>query len=56
MYIYVFRCLRVKVGVKNLQKYPKQGSLEFSSFMATFGPEIVLIKCIFSDNLSFIYP
>ena len=45
--MYVFRGLRVKARVTNLQKYWKEGFFVVDLFVPTFRPKMISIKSIF---------
>ena len=48
--IYVFRGLKIKARVTNLQKYPKQGFFVNSWFMVTFGVKTMSINSLMSGG------
>ena len=52
----VFRGLKVKALVTNLQKYPKQSFVVFAWSMVTFNPKIISINSVFISNFTFINP
>ena len=54
--IYVFRGLRVKALVTNLQKDPKQSFFVFTWSMGSFNLKMISIKSVFINNLTFINP
>ena len=54
--IYVFRGLRVKALVTNLQNYPKQYFFGSTWSMVTFNLKMILIKYVSPNNLTFMKP
>ena len=58
-YIYVFRGLRTKAKVTNLQPPPPPPKTRFfviTLFMVTFATKAISIKRLFTSNLSLINP